>query len=85
MGDEVSAERISLGFIGVAINSFHILATDDKSDTEDRLKHFSPGNLPVEKIIIAFGEASFPVEKSSTGNDFLLRLPLTSAFLVCGQ
>ncbi|WP_157493199.1 hypothetical protein [Desulfonatronovibrio magnus] len=35
---------------------FLILATDDKSDVKDRLKQSSPGDFPVAKIIIAFGE-----------------------------
>ena len=56
-----------LPFPSVANNSFLILATDDKSDVKYRLKKFSPGDLPVEKIVIAFGEDSFPVDKSSTG------------------
>ncbi|WP_045213980.1 hypothetical protein [Desulfonatronovibrio magnus] len=44
------------------------MAIDDKPDVKDRLKHFSPGDLPVEKNVIAFGEGSLPVKKSFTGN-----------------
>ncbi len=67
----------SLPFPSVANNSFRISATDDKTDAKYRPKHFSPGDLPAEQIVIAFGEASFPVKKSFTGNF------LPSAFIVC--
>ncbi|WP_045212489.1 hypothetical protein [Desulfonatronovibrio magnus] len=74
-----------LSFRSKANSSFLISATDEKSDVKYRLKHFSPGDLPVEKIVIAFGEGSFSVKKSFTGNDFLFSLSLLSAFLVRGQ
>ena len=50
------AELISLGFIGVAINSFLILATDHKPDVKDRLKQFGSSTFDVE---LGFGHCNF--------------------------